>query len=213
MKGCAMSKQVLIACEQSQVVCLAFRRLGIEAYSNDLNPCYGGHPEWHIIGDARTVILGRAAYLLENGAWVNVHGRWAMIIAHPPCTMLTHSSAVALSQGKHAMEDVLRASIFFLSMLSAPAQFVAVENPAPMRIARLPPYDQIIQPYYFGHPYSKRVCLWLRNLPPLLPQSGYYVEHKQWLKHCASNSRRRSKTFEGIAEAMASQWGSLLYEE
>ena len=213
MKGYAMSKQVLIACEQSQVVCLAFRRLGFEAYSNDLNPCYGGHPEWHIIGDARTVVLGRAAYLLENGTQVNVHGRWAMIIAHPPCTMLTSASAVRFADGTHSLLEVREAAQFFLTMLSAPARYVAVENPAPLKIAQLPPYDQIIQPYYFGHPYSKRVCLWLRNLPPLLPQSGYCVEHEQWLKHCAGNPRRRSKTFEGIAEAMASQWGSLLNDK
>lgn len=208
-----MGKKVLIACEQSQVVCLAFRRMGIEAYSNDINPCYGGHPEWHIIGDARNVILGRSVFGLENGASIYVPSRWSMIIAHPPCTMLSHVSAVALSQGKHSIEDVLRASIFFLLMLSAPAEFVAVENPAPMKIAQLPPYDQILQPYDFGHPFSKRVCLWLRRLPPLLPMSGYYEQHVQWNKHCAGNPRRRSKTFEGIAEAMASQWGSLLYEK
>lgn len=208
-----MNKKVLIACEQSQVVCLAFRRMGIEAYSNDLNPCYGGHPEWHIIGDARTVILGRSVFDLENGAQVMIHGRWSMIIAHPPCTMLTHSSAVALSKGLHSLLDVREGAQFFLTMLSAPADYVAVENPAPMRVAQLPPYDQIIQPYNFGHPFSKRVCLWLRRLPPLLPMSGYCAQHVQWLKHCASNPRRRSKTFEGIAEAMASQWGSLLYEK
>lgn len=206
-----VSNKVLIACEQSQVVCSAFRRLGIEAYSNDILPCYGGHPEWHILGDARRVVKGLGFFPLENGHVLNM-GRefWGMIIAHPPCTMLTHSSAVALSQGKHDMEDVKNAALFFLQMLYAPCRMVAVENPAPMAIAKLPRYSQIIQPYNFGHPFSKRVCLWLRGLPPLLPMSGYYTEHQEWVKHCAGNARRRSKTFEGIAEAMAAQWGSLL---
>lgn len=205
-----MAHKVLIACEQSQVVCAAFRRLGFEAYSNDIMPCYGGHPEWHILGDAQLVVQGRNVFDLESGGAVEMPGLWSLIIAHPPCTMLTHSSAVALSQGKHTLEDIQKGAQFFMAMLMAPAQHVAVENPAPMKIAGLPRYNQVVQPYEFGHKFSKRVCLWLRNLPPLLPMRGYYVEHEQWLKHCASNSRRRSKTFDGIAEAMAHQWGGLL---
>lgn len=202
--------KVLIACEQSQVVCSAFRSLGFEAYSNDLLPCYGGHPEWHIVGDAQLIVEGCAAFPLQDGCTVNIDGRWSLIIAHPPCTMLTHSSAVALSKGLHTLEDVKQAASFFLSMLHAPCDLVAIENPAPMRLAGLPKYQQIIQPYNFGHPFSKRVCLWLKNLPPLIPTRGYYVEHAQWLRHCSGTPRRRSKTFEGIAEAMALQWGSLL---
>lgn len=205
-----MAPKVLIACEQSQVVCTAFRHLGFEAYSNDIMPCYGGHPEWHIIGDAQLVVQGRSAFDLESGGTVEVPGLWSLIIAHPPCTMLSHVSAVALSQGKHTLEDVQKGAQFFMAMLTAPALHVAVENPAPMRVAGLPRYNQIVQPYEFGHEFSKRVCLWLRNLPPLLPMRGYYVEHKQWHKHCASGARRRSKTFEGVAEAMANQWGDLL---
>ena len=139
-----------------------------------------------------------------------VEGRWDLLIAHPPCTMLTHSSATALANGKHTMMDVLEASRFFLRMLAADCPRIAVENPAPMKVAGLPRYSQIIQPYQFGHPFSKRVCLWLRELPPLIPMTGYYTSYKQWLLHCASSSRRRSKTFEGIAEAMAAQWGSIL---
>lgn len=205
-----MTPMVLVACECSQVVCTAFRRAGYIAFSCDLVPCYGGHPEWHIIGDAAQVIEGRGSYLCEDGSCVLLEDRWAMIIAHPPCTMLTHSSATALARGLHTIDDVERARRFFMKMLNAPAQLVAVENPAPLSIARLPGYNQILQPFNYGHPYSKRVCLWLRGLPPLLPMSGYYVEHEQWLKHCASSSRRRSKTFEGVAEAMAYQWGGLL---
>lgn len=203
-----MEKMVLVACEQSQVVCAAFRQLGINAFSNDILECYGGHPEWHILGDAAQVVRG-GVFRTQDRRLVSVP-RWDMIIAHPPCTMLTHCSAVALAKGKHTMEDVRHAASFFMEMLNAPAQFVAVENPAPMKITGLPRYSQIIQPYEFGHEYSKRVCLWLRGLPPLLPMRGYYTQHVQWIKHCAGTPRRRSKTFEGIAEAMAYQWGGLL---
>ena len=199
---------ILIACEQSQVVCAAFRHAGYTAFSNDLLPCYGGHPEWHLIGDAAQVVKG-GCWQTESGASIFVE-KWDLIIAHPPCTMLTHVSAVALSKGLHTLEQVKEGARFFMEMLNAPCEHVAVENPAPMKIANLPPYNQIVQPYMFGHKYSKRVCLWLRNLPPLIPMLGYYTEHLQWNKHCAGNARRRSRTFEGIAEAMAYQWGGLL---
>lgn len=202
---------VLIACEQSQTVCSAFRRLGFSAFSNDIENCYGGHPEWHILGDARQAIQTKSEHTLESGLKLCIDS-WDLIIAHPPCTMLTHSSAVALSQGKHTMEDVYLGAQFFMAMLNAPCERVAVENPAPMKLAKLPKYDQIINPYQFGHPYSKRVCLWLKNLPPLLP-TCYNPRHESWLLHCAGNSRRRSKTFEGIAQAMAEQWGAQIVKE
>lgn len=202
---------VLIACECSQVVCAAFRSAGHEAYSCDLVRCYGGHPEWHIIGDAQHVVRGHAQFVLENGAQLLCPGYWDMIIAHPPCTMLTHSSAVAFAKGLHTMDDVENGAAFFWDILHSPCEYVAVENPAPLKIAQLPPYDQIIQPYQFGHKYSKRVCLWLRGLPQLLPTTAE-MPHEQWLKHCSGTPRRRSKTFEGIAEAMALQWGGLLWQ-
>lgn len=202
---------ILIACEQSQTVCTAFRRLGFSAYSNDIKKCYGGHPEWHILSDALIAIQSDQLVTLENGDNLSTP-QWNLIIAHPPCTMLTHSSAVALSQGKHTMEDVKTGAQFFMAMLNAPCERVAVENPAPMKIAELPKYDQIINPYQFGHPYSKRVCLWLKNLPPLLP-TCYNPRHEPWVLHCAGNSRRRSKTFEGIAQAMAEQWGAQIVKE
>lgn len=201
---------VLVACEQSQVVCTAFRNLGIEAYSNDIAPCYGGHPEWHIMADARLVILGHNRFMTEDGNMVDVPEFWSLIIAHPPCTMLTHSSAWTVSQGLHTEQDIYNAQVFFRQMLYAPCPMVAVENPAPMKFIGLPRYNQIINPHQFGHPFSKRVCLWLRGLPPLLPMLGYYTSYVSWLAHCSSTSRRRSRTFEGIAEAMANQWGSLL---
>lgn len=197
--------KVLIACEQSQTIANAYRSRNIDAYSCDILPCYGGHPEYHIIGDARYVIKGHGTWASENGTKITITGAWDIIIAHPPCTMLTHVSAVALSQGKHTLQDVEEAAQFFMDMLNAPCDRVAVENPAPMKIANLPPYNQIINPWQFGEPYSKRVCLWLRGLPPLLP-TCYVLNHRQWNKHCSSTPQRRSKTFQGIADAISQQW-------
>lgn len=207
-----MAGNVLIACERSQEITWAFRRLGYSAYSCDIEKSYGGHPEYHIVGDAAQVVQGHGVWVTEGGFPVCIPQHWDMIIAHPPCTNLAHVSSVALSQGKHNYIDVLEAVRFFLTMLSAPAKFVCVENPAPLGIAKLPPYSQIVNPYDFGHPYSKRWCLWLRNLPQLLPTHGRYIVHKSWHDHCSSTSRRRSHTFNGVAKAMAEQWGPLLNE-
>ena len=201
--------RVLIACERTQVVCEAFRSLGIEAYSNDIEPCLGSHPEWHIIGDAAQVCRGHSVFRLQNGTQLDCIGFWDMMIAHPPCTMLSHSSAVALAQGKHTMDDVEEGALLFWQLWTAPITMVAIENPAPMRCAALPDYSQIIQPYQFGEPYSKRVCLWLRELPPLLRTTAD-IPHRQWLKHCSGRSIRRATTFKGIADAMSTQWGGLL---
>ena len=205
-----MGAQVLIACESSQVLCSAFRKLGHEAYSCDIVPCYGEHPGWHIQADAREVVLGRSVFTLQNGDRVSVPGFWSLIIAHPPCTMLTHAGAVQFANGSHTMEDVLQAANFFLTMLAAPCPMVAVENPAPLKVAQLPPYDQIVNPYDFGHKFSKRWCLWLRGLPPLLPTHARVLNHVSYLDHCSNRPRRRSHTFSGVADAMAEQWGSLL---
>lgn len=205
-----MAGNVLIACERSQEIAMAFRRLGYSAFSCDIAGSYGGHPEYHIIDDAARVVQGHGVWVTEGGKPICVEQNWDMIIAHPPCTMLTHSSAVAFAKGTHSYIDLLEGARFFLLMLSAPARFVCVENPAPLGAAQLPPYSQIINPYDFGHPFSKRWCLWLRGLPPLLPTHARFLQHKQWLKHCASNSRRRSHTFSGVAAAMAEQWGPLL---
>lgn len=204
------SRALLVACEQSQTICLAFRNYGFIAFSNDLLKCYGGRPDYHILGDALEVVRGDAAFMLESGDELYVHGNWGSIIAHPPCTYLTHCSASALHSGKHTIDQVHDAACFFREILNAPCDRIAVENPAPLRIANLPQYNQTIQPYDFGHRFSKRVCLWLRGFPPLLPTHARYLNHVEWLKHCAGNSRRRSKTFEGIANAMVAQWGEYI---
>lgn len=204
---------VLVACEESQIVCTAFRRLGYKAFSCDLLPTRGSYPCYHIIQNAAPVILGNNTYNCQDGSTFTLNGKWDLVIAHPPSTMLTHGSAPALKKGLHTLDDVQVAADFFLKMLNSPAYHVAVENPAPMHIAGLPKYDQIVQPYEFGHPYSKRVCLWLKNLPPLLPEGGYYYDHKQWHEHCSSRPGRRAQTFSGIASAMANQWGNFVQRE
>lgn len=197
---------LLVACEASQELCKAFRVLGVEAYSCDIERCYGGHPEWHILGDARIAVRGGTVMHLETGEQLVLPERWKMVIAHPPCTMLTHSSAVVYARGGHTDKDIEEARSFFMEMYNANAEHVAVENPAPMKRAALPPYDQIIQPYMFGERYSKRICLWLRDLPPIFPTLGYCTEHEQWLKHCSGRSARRAKTFPKVAQVLAENW-------
>lgn len=201
--------RVLVACEESQAVTIAFRALGHEAYSCDIIPCSGGHPEWHIQCDALELLKLR----------------WDMIIAHPPCTYMANSSAVRMcvkgeiqpERYKKAME----AKAFFMAFYNADCPKIAIENPTPMKIIGLPPYTQAIQPYEFGHPYSKRTCLWLKGLTPLMP-TEIVKEHEPYVnggcKDANGNYRRfqgrkerdaktRSKTFQGIARAMAEQWG------
>lgn len=210
--------KVLIACEESQRVCTAFRDLGHEAYSCDVQPCSGGHPEWHIQEDVLEV-LGRG---------------WDLVIAHPPCTYLSNLGAKHLYMGTERVrrqndvfrlmnEDRIRLAIrardFFFAMLNAPSAHVAVENPVPSSIWQLPPPDQVIQPYLFGDPYKKRTQLWLRGLPALKPTSiveptGLWVDggHGKTTKMQTFGFRdpkTRSKTFPGIARAMAEQWGSI----
>jgi len=207
-KKVMIGKKVLIACECSQVVCSAFRKHGFEAYSCDIEKCYGGHKEWHILGDAVPVIYtgyGR----LENGSSVCVKN-WDLLIAHPPCTNLTHASAPALASGLHSMEDVRSGAEFFMKMLNSPVDKIAVENPAPLSVAKLPRYNQIIDPTDYGHAYAKRICLWLKNLPMLLPTRAKCIDSVSWHDRWSGGSKMRSRFFEGVAEAMAEQWGGIL---
>lgn len=182
-------KRVLVACEYSQVVTKAFRCMGADAYSCDIEPCTGGHPEWHMQCDVRKVL----------------YNEWNLVIAHPPCTMLCIGSAVRFADGTHTLSDVHAARSFFMmfTQLDCP---VCIENPIPLKVAQLPPYTQLICPSEFGHPFKKKTALWLYDLPPLLPMSGYYVNARSWIGHCAGTMKRRSRFWEGIAEAMAAQW-------
>lgn len=197
--------KLLVACEESQRVSLAFREFGHLAFSCDLKDCSGGHPEWHIKGDCREVIE---------------HNSWDLIIAHPPCTYLSRVSAVNLVDSAGNIKDyqryekMLEAVDFFMYFYNLTGIRVCIENPIPMKRCNLPPYSQVIQPYDFGDMYSKKTLLWLNDLPYLIPEYIVYnrrqglSECKQWCL-CHSDSVNRSKTFTGIAQAMAKQWGNL----
>lgn len=192
-------KKVLIACEASQVICTAFRNGGFEAYSCDLQDCYGGHPEWHLKMDAL------AALRLMD---------WSLVVAHPPCTYLSAAGANSMYRAGEMVIDrcmlSLKAAVFFLRFFSDYSGKLAVENPRPLLYPGLPKYTQVICPTDFGHEYTKRTCLWLRDLPPLLPTHGKYLNARSWLNHVSSNPNRRARSFEGIAQAMVEQWGPLL---
>ena len=208
---------VLIACEESQVVCMAFRSLGHEAYSCDIKRPSGGHPEWHILGDALSVLAGGVITTMD-GVEHNV-GNWDLLIAHPPCTYLSNAGARHLyPSGVLNMTRYnkgLDAKDFFLKFFNADIPRIAVENPIPSRIYCLPRYTQTIQPYEFGHPFRKKTCLWLKGLPLLHETENVYeymmtlpVKQRTRIWQLGSNhAKERSKTFPGIAKAMAEQWG------
>ena len=205
--------KILVACEESQTVCKAFRKLGYEAYSCDLQDCSGGHPEWHIKGDAI-----KEAY----------SGKYHAMIAHPPCTYMSKAGARWMYEGgdlnKERFNKAMEAKEFFLKMLNAPIKHIAVENPTPLKVVGLPVHSQAIQPHYFGEPYSKKTLLWLKDLPPLI--STCYSDYKPFLPSNTGGKKRgqkysigvsksakeSSKTFKGVAEAMANQWSITISE-
>ena len=220
--------KVLVACEESQEVCKAFRALGHEAYSCDIQEPSGGHPEWHVLGDAVKALDGGQIVTMD-GETHNV-GKWDLLIAHPPCTYLSNAGAARLYKkidGKsycevNRLNKGFDAKKFFMEFYNANIDRIAIENPIPSGIYRMPQYDQIIQPFEYGHPYSKRTCLWLHNLPKLTPtdvitdgiiswvSGGSKDAHGNPRKQTGTkyrDSKRRSKTFHGIAKAMAEQWG------
>ena len=217
--------RVLVACEESQAVTKELRRLGHEAYSCDIQPCSGGHPEWHIMQDVIPLINGQCTFNTADGQSHSVPGKWDMLIAHPPCTYLSNAGARWLyAGGQLNMERYakgLNAKQFFMSFLYADCPRIAVENPIPSTVYNLPKYTQVIQPYEYGHPYSKKTCLWLKGLEPLKPtnivsehtpycSSGSYSNtHDPRYKGASrkgGSAKARSKTFPGIARAMAEQW-------
>jgi hypothetical protein len=216
--------KILVACEESQAVTKELRRLGHEAYSCDIQECSGGHPEWHVMGDALRLINGRCEFQTMDGRKHSIEGTWDLLIAHPPCTYLTNAGAWHLWKGgelnKERYELGMEAKAFFMSFCNADCERIAVENPVPSRVFELPAYTQTIQPYEHGHPFTKRTCLWLKGLPRLQPTcivtpertwcpSGSY-SGKHGEKHrgmfTKDRSKNRSKTFPGIAKAMAEQW-------
>lgn len=204
---------VLIACEESQCECMAFRALGYSAFSCDLQPCSGGHPEWHIIGDCSGILDGRCSFTTEDGAQHVVSDRWHLVIGHPPCTYLCKASSAFMFDSPGCINPerfalAMEAKELFLRILNCDCEHVAVENPTPLKCVGLPGYSCVVQPYEFGHRFSKRTCLWLRNLPPLLPM--LWADTYRSYVYSTRGGKKRSKSFAGIARAMAIQWGSLL---
>lgn len=205
--------KILVACEESQAVTIALRKRGYEAYSCDLQDCSGGNPEWHIKGDAIS-----EAY----------SGKYSGMIAHPTCTFITNSGVTWLYNKDGSKNDIRwieleKACKFFKALLNCPIPIKAIENPIPHKyavelIGRK--YDQLIQPYMFGHPESKATCFWLNGLPNLMETNNVKEIYKALPKNQAQRlhylppgpdrAKLRSKTFTGIAEAMADQWGEYL---
>lgn len=184
--------KVLIACEESQRVCIAFREKGHEAYSCDIQECSGGHPEWHIQGDVLPLLKEK----------------WDLIIAHPPCTDLAVSGARWFRR-KREDGSQQRSIDFFMQFANCGCEKVAIENPVCIMSSVWRKPDQIIQPWQFGHGETKATCLWLKNLPLLIPTNVVDGRDQRiWkMPPGPDRAKARSKTFEGIAKAMAEQWG------
>jgi hypothetical protein len=222
--------RILIACEESQVTTKAFRNLGHEAFSCDLLPSSGGHPEWHYQCDVFEII--------NDG--------WDLMIAHPPCTFLAVSGAQWLSNPEdrdlpfeerrphpkypHRRQDMLESVDFVKKLYSSPIEHIAIENPVGLLSSKWRKPDQIIQPYMFGDEATKKTCLWLKNLPNLNPtkivgkgERVYFASgksHPKWyadaLKNAKTKEERqtlRSKTFIGMANAFASQWSEFVEQK
>lgn len=232
--------KILVACEESQAVTKELRRLGHEAYSCDIIPCSGGHPEWHIMQDVLPLLNGRCDFRTVDGAEHAVNGKWDMLIAFPPCTHLAVSGAAHFEK-KRADGRQREAIDFFCKFLSADCDRIAVENPVGIisgsyvrkyftdlaekhSLPQKP--TQFVQPYEYGDEARKKTCLWLKGLPLLQPTNivspgeikgnGFSVGSSAWYatdengKILRWNDPRtatiRSKTFPGIAKAMAEQW-------
>lgn len=218
---------VLIACEESQRVCIAFRNVGHNAFSCDILDCSGGHPEWHIKGDCLPLLNGNCFFETCDDNLFYIRGNWDLIIAHPPCTYLTNAANKYYNiekYGDKAIERIIerdKASSFFMQFVNCNCKKVCIENPVGCMSTRYRKADQIIQPYFFGSPERKSTCLWLKGLPKLTPtkivepdiiyhKSGKTDSrlHYETLKLPAfERARIRSKTFPGVALAMAEQWG------
>jgi len=204
--------RVLIACEESQAVVVEMRALGITAYSCDTEPCSGGHPEWHIQQDVTQLL----------------NEEWDMIIAFPPCTYMSKAGArfmypTAGNVDLARLAKAQKAKDFFMLFYNSKCKRICIENPTPLKVVGLPPHSQVVQPWMFGHPYSKRTLLWLKGLPPLvatdvvqdfvpfLPSNtGSFSRGGGGSRGVAHTAKDASKTFVGVAKAMANQWGRLL---
>jgi site-specific DNA-cytosine methylase len=185
--------KVLVACEESQVVCKAFRKLGHDAYSCDIIDCSGGHPEWHIKDNVLNVI----------------RDSWDMMIAHPPCTHLAVSGARWFKEKRNEQDESIE---FFMTLILTDIPRIAIENPISIMSTRYRKPDQIIQPWQYGHGETKATCLWLKNLPKLNPTKLVNGREPRIHKMAPSKTRSRDRavTYQGIADAMAMQWGGIV---
>lgn len=231
--------RVLIACEESQRVCIEFRKRGHEAYSCDIIDCSGGHPEWHIKSDVTRLLNGYVRFQTEDGLLHEINTRWDMIIAFPPCTDLAVSGARYFEE-KRKDGRQLNSILFFCQFLKADCDKIVIENPINIisgayilkwypeiaDLYGLPKKPaQIIQPWFFGDNYGKSTCLWEKGVNPLIPEvtekpeleyyewidkkTGRIKRQEKWytLKNPKERAKIRSKTFPGVARAMAEQWG------
>lgn len=216
---------VLIACEESQRVCAAYRSKGDNAFSCDIQYCSGGHPEWHIKQDVLSLLDGRCKFYTCDGVLHTIDGKWDLIIAHPPCTYLSDAGKRYLNINKYGDYALRRLALrdkaveFFMQFVNCDCDRVAIENPRGYMSEVYKEPSQIVQPYYFGDAWSKATCLWLRGLKPLNPTNivkpeYVYVNGKYYSPWHINTfnlskeerSRIRSKTPFGLACAMADQW-------
>ena len=221
--------KILVACEESQAVTKQFRLLGHEAFSCDIIECSGDHPEWHIMQDVLPLLDGNCSFYTCDNVPHEIAGKWDMIIAFPPCTFLTVTGNRWFNVEKYGEKAIQRqkdreaAIEFFLKFANADCEKIAIENPIGVMSSEYRKPDQIIHPYMFGDPERKSTCLWLKNLPCLLPtnivepriitykngkgtDSPWHMETMSLPPH--ERAKARSKTFPGIAQAMATQWNS-----
>jgi site-specific DNA-cytosine methylase len=222
-------------------VCIEFRKLGHEAYSCDIEPCSGGHEEWHIQTDVLPLLNGNCSFQTVDGVEHKIDGKWDLIIAHPPCTYLTVAANRYYNIERYGEKAIQRfekrkqAIEFFMRFVNADCEKIAIENPVGIISTEYRKPDCIIQPFQFGSPVSKKTCLWLKGLKPLKPteivepeiihskgKSGGYSGTSwcvrdengkilSWKDHRVK--KERSKTYPGIAKAMAEQWGGVINNE
>lgn len=214
---------VLIACEESQAECIAFRSLGHRAFSCDLQKARY-HDEWHILGDVTPYLMGTTHFKTADGKKHRLT-HWDLIIAHPPCTYLCKVGSpwlyvnpdwwITFNRKQYQInyerwQAMKRARAFFMTCLNANAHYLAVENPIPMALAQLPRPSTFLQPSWFGVKYTKKTLYWLKNLPPVMPTIDY-PNPKQYVR--SSRGKYRSRTFPQVAEALAAQWSAYILDE
>ena len=221
---------VLVACEESQRVCIAFRERGHNAFSCDIEPCSGGHPEWHIMQDVIPLLNGLCSFKTMDGIEHSIDEKWDLIIAFPPCTYLTVTGNRWFNIDRYGEKAIQRhkdrkeAIDFFMAFANADCERIAIENPVGIMSSEWRKPNQIINPWQFGDAFEKKTCLWLKGLPELTPTNiveipprkkfdsgksmpSWYAE--AWHLPKEERAKLRSKTFPGIAKAMASQWSDI----